>query len=126
MSLNQITVYCGSNPGKDPSFIEAAKELGGLFLQRNIALIYGGSSSGLMGCIAQVISNGGGKVTGVIPQFMCGGILAGNAAAPIIRKTLLHLRYQMVLGKDLQGCQKGVYHRERDQSTGKDSSLDDI
>ncbi|XP_065066179.1 uncharacterized protein LOC135692082 isoform X1 [Rhopilema esculentum] len=121
MSLNQITVYCGSNPGKDPSFIEAAKdsraseiqsiirknmicshsthvmhELGGLFLQRNIALIYGGSSSGLMGCIAQVISNGGGKVTGVIPQFMCDKGLSGKGPGKLLFMESMHQRKQFM------------------------------
>eukprot|EP00794_Sanderia_malayensis_P008761 gene8761-9696_t len=70
MAFQAITVYCGSSPGKDPAFMEAANELGKLFVSSNIKLIYGGGDSGLMGQIARTVSDGGGQVLGVTPEFM--------------------------------------------------------
>ncbi|KAF9359020.1 hypothetical protein BGX26_000347 [Mortierella sp. AD094] len=65
-----ITVFCGSSPGRDPDYIEMAKELGHEMLKRNYGLVYGGGSYGLMGAIAQTIHEGGGKVIGVIPDAL--------------------------------------------------------
>ncbi|MSQ79944.1 MAG: TIGR00730 family Rossman fold protein [Flavobacteriaceae bacterium] len=68
--MNSICIYCGSNVGKNPLYAEAAKEMGVLLAQKNIALVYGGGQVGLMGVVADAVLNSGGKVTGVIPQFL--------------------------------------------------------
>ncbi|KAF9304897.1 hypothetical protein BGZ74_000263 [Mortierella antarctica] len=65
-----ITVFCGASPGRDPEYVEMAKELGREMLKRNYGLVYGGGSYGLMGAIAQTIHEGGGKVIGVIPAAL--------------------------------------------------------
>ncbi|KAK3825120.1 MAG: hypothetical protein J3Q66DRAFT_326978 [Benniella sp.] len=65
-----ITVFCGSSPGRDPDYMELAKELGQAMLKKNYGLVYGGGSYGLMGAIAQTIHEGGGKVIGVIPEAL--------------------------------------------------------
>ncbi|KAI7829835.1 hypothetical protein BC939DRAFT_440802 [Gamsiella multidivaricata] len=65
-----ITVFCGSSPGRDPDYVEMAKELGREMLKRNYGLVYGGGSYGLMGAIAKTIHEGGGKVIGVIPEAL--------------------------------------------------------
>ena len=64
-----ITVYLGANEGNDPRFRQAVQALGGWIGQHGNTLIYGGSKSGLMGCIAQSTLAAGGKVIGVEPQF---------------------------------------------------------
>ncbi|WP_165246932.1 TIGR00730 family Rossman fold protein [Adlercreutzia sp. ZJ141] len=64
-----ITVYCGSNPGKDPLFIQAAHDLGTWIANAGHALVYGGSSIGLMGAVSQATIDAGGQVYGVEPQF---------------------------------------------------------
>ncbi|KAF9999163.1 hypothetical protein BGZ79_007210 [Entomortierella chlamydospora] len=56
--------------GRDPDYVEMAKELGREMLKRNYGLVYGGGSYGLMGAIAQTIHEGGGKVIGVIPEAL--------------------------------------------------------
>ena len=64
-----ITVYLGANPGNDPAFAPAARELGEWIGKSGNALIYGGSKSGLMGELADAVLTAGGRVTGVEPSF---------------------------------------------------------
>jgi uncharacterized protein (TIGR00730 family) len=68
--INALCVYCGSSPGTDPAFVEAARTFGKILAQNNIRLIYGGGSLGLMGTLAHAVLDHGGEVTGVIPEFL--------------------------------------------------------
>jgi len=65
-----MCVYCGSNAGTDPKFRETAESLGVAMANAGIRLVYGGGSVGLMGIVARTVLAHGGKVTGVIPQFL--------------------------------------------------------
>lgn len=65
-----ITVYCGSKTGNDQSYTEAAEALGRWICSRGHSMVYGGGNIGLMGRIADVVLEGGGAVTGVIPEFL--------------------------------------------------------
>jgi uncharacterized protein (TIGR00730 family) len=71
-TLSNICVYCGSGPGKSPAYMHAATTLGTAMAQHNIGLVYGGGSLGLMGQTARSVLNAGGRVTGIIPQFLAG------------------------------------------------------
>lgn len=66
--IEKIAVYCGSSPGKNPAFHQAAIQLGKVLAEREITLVYGGGSVGLMGILAQTVMDQGGQVIGVIPQ----------------------------------------------------------
>ncbi len=68
--LKSICVYCGSGPGTNPAFIKAARRFGSILAENRIGLVYGGGSSGLMGACADAVLDGGGHVTGVIPEFL--------------------------------------------------------
>src|SRR5262249_3858980 len=68
--IRNICVYCGSNPGRDPAYAEAAQELGRRMAEAGIGLVYGGGGLGLMGEIARAVLAGGGRVTGIIPSFL--------------------------------------------------------
>jgi len=73
MPMNQIRtvcVYCGSGPGTNPHFEQAAITLGKVFAENDIRLVYGGGSIGLMGAVAKSTLDHGGKVTGIIPDFL--------------------------------------------------------
>ncbi len=71
MSTNQhICVYCGSGPGLNPAYVEAARALGQALAAEGIGLVYGGGSLGLMGELARATLKGGGRVIGVIPDFL--------------------------------------------------------
>ncbi len=68
--IKTVCVYCGSGPGTNPRFVEAAQALGKIFAENNIRLVYGGGSVGLMGAIAKSVLDHGGAVTGIIPDFL--------------------------------------------------------
>jgi hypothetical protein len=68
--LRSICIYCGSNDGSDPRYREAAETLGREIANAGIRLVYGGGSVGLMGVVARSVLAHGGKVTGIIPQFL--------------------------------------------------------
>lgn len=68
--MKRICVYCGSSPGRNPRFGAAAEELGKALLRRNMGLVYGGASVGIMGMVADTVLAGGGEVIGVIPKAL--------------------------------------------------------
>ena len=68
--VRSICVYCGSGPGNDPAFAEAAAALGRAVAERGVGLVYGGGNVGLMGSVARAVLGGGGHVTGIIPEFL--------------------------------------------------------
>ena len=68
--IKTVCVYCGSGPGTNPRFVEAAIALGKALAENGIRLVYGGGSIGLMGAIATSVLDHGGTVTGIIPDFL--------------------------------------------------------
>jgi uncharacterized protein (TIGR00730 family) len=68
--IKTICVYCGSGPGTNPRFVEAAIGLGKALAENGIRLVYGGGSIGLMGAVATSVLDHGGTVTGIIPDFL--------------------------------------------------------
>lgn len=69
-NLDQLAVYCGSAPGTDPVFADAARETAAAMVRQGIQLVYGGGRLGLMGLIADRVLELGGEVYGVIPQAL--------------------------------------------------------
>jgi len=68
--VSNVCVYCGSGPGAKPIYAEAARTLGEALAAAGIGLVYGGGGLGLMGEIARATLGAGGRVTGIIPQFL--------------------------------------------------------
>ena len=68
--MQNICVYCASSSKIDSKYFDAAIQTGKILAQNEIRLIYGGGSVGVMGVLADSVLSAGGKVTGVIPQFM--------------------------------------------------------
>jgi len=68
--ITSICVYCGSGPGTNPAFMEAAARFGQILAENGIRLVYGGGSAGLMGACAEAVLDYGGLVTGIIPEFL--------------------------------------------------------
>ena len=52
--IKTVCVYCGSGPGTNPRFVEAAIAFGKILAENGIGLVYGGGSVGLMGAVADV------------------------------------------------------------------------
>jgi len=70
MAQNSICVFAASSPGSDPAFAAAARELGAALVSRGYGLVYGGASVGLMGAVADSVLEAGGRVIGVMPDFL--------------------------------------------------------
>ncbi len=68
--IRSLCVLCGSREGFDPVHREAASRLGELIAERDMRLVYGAGSIGLMGVIADAVLSAGGEVVGVIPDFL--------------------------------------------------------
>jgi uncharacterized protein (TIGR00730 family) len=68
--IRRICVYCGSGLGRNPAYAAAARELGSAMARAGIGLVYGGGGRGLMGETARAVLAEGGKVTGIIPEFL--------------------------------------------------------
>lgn len=66
--MKRICVYCGSRPGSQPDYAEAAENLARALVKRNIEVVYGGASVGTMGVLANTVLAEGGHVIGIIPQ----------------------------------------------------------
>lgn len=69
-SVKNLCVFCGSKMGDDPAFKQAADDLGAELVERGVGLVYGGGGIGLMGAVTDGVLSRGGKVTGVIPEFL--------------------------------------------------------
>lgn len=70
--LGSVCVYCGSSNDADPRYIADAFTIGESFARAGLKLIYGGGGVGLMGASARGAHSAGGKVLGVIPDFLRG------------------------------------------------------
>lgn len=68
--IHSICVYCGSSPGKSPLHVEAGRRLGNAIADAGLRLVYGGGARGIMGAVATGAMEAGGKVTGIIPEFL--------------------------------------------------------
>jgi uncharacterized protein (TIGR00730 family) len=70
--LGSVCVYCGSSNTADAAYLEAAHKIGGDFARAGLKLVYGGGGVGLMGQAARGAHEAGGKVLGIIPEFLRG------------------------------------------------------
>jgi len=68
--VKSICVFAGSSAGRSEAYTIAARELGRALVERHISLIYGGARVGLMGALADAVLDGGGHVTGIIPEAL--------------------------------------------------------
>lgn len=68
--LSRICVFCGSRDGARPAYKEVAVAWGSLLARRNIGLVYGGASVGIMGAVADAVLAEGGEVFGFIPSWL--------------------------------------------------------
>ncbi|EOY34398.1 LOG family - like 8 [Theobroma cacao] len=90
--FKSICVFCGSSPGKKSSYREATIELGRELVSRNIDLVYGGGSIGLMGLISQAVFDGGRHVIGVIPKTLMPREITGETVGEVKAVADMHQR----------------------------------
>ena len=65
--MEAICAFCGSSDDSNPRYLDAAREMGVAIHSRDLKLIYGGGSTGMMGAIADSVLSAGGEVIGVVP-----------------------------------------------------------
>ena len=91
-----ICVYCGSRPGENPAFAEAAQAVGRWIGAHCGQLVYGGGRSGLMGTVAEAVRLAGGRVVGVIPQALVDKELANRLCDELHIVQTMHERKAMM------------------------------
>jgi len=88
----KLCVYCGTNTGSSPVFMQAATDLGAAMAQRGIGLVYGGGRLGLMGAVADAVLGGGGHVTGVIPESLVRAEIGHTGLTELEVEATMHTR----------------------------------
>ncbi|MDB5566471.1 MAG: Cytokinin riboside 5-monophosphate phosphoribohydrolase [Tardiphaga sp.] len=95
-TIKTVCVYCGSGPGTNPLFVESAIALGKSLAENNVGLVYGGGSIGLMGAVATSVLQHGGRVTGIIPDFLTKRENALTGAQELIVTHDMHERKRLM------------------------------
>ena len=90
--MKKICVYCGSSPGRTPEYINCTRVLAKELVRRNIGLVYGGASVGIMGEIANTVLNAGGEVVGIIPQSLVDKEVSHNGLTELKVVNSMHER----------------------------------
>jgi uncharacterized protein (TIGR00730 family) len=90
--MKRVTVFCGSSAGTDDIYAQQATLLGQTLAQKNIELVYGGANVGLMGAVANGALSAGGKVIGVLPQFLKTKEIAHEQLTELILVETMHER----------------------------------
>ena len=99
--LKYVCVFCGSNRGNDPLYLEAARLVGVALVRRGIGLVYGGGKVGLMGALADATLAAGGEVIGVIPKGLVDKEVAHQGLSDLKVVTSMHERKALM--SDLAG-----------------------
>ncbi len=90
--MTTVCVFCGSSPGADPVFTLAAERFGAAVALRDIELVYGGASVGLMGVVADAALAAGGRATGVITESLAGHEIAHGTLSHLHVVSTMHER----------------------------------
>ena len=90
--MKRITVFCASSFGTEKNYEEQAILVGKTLAEQNIELVYGGANVGLMGAVADGCLNEGGKVIGVLPDFLRSKEIAHTGLTELILVESMHER----------------------------------
>lgn len=97
--IKALCVYCGSSARGSAAHHKAAEELGTLFANNNIRLVYGGACMGMMGMVADATMKSGGKVTGITPQHLKNLESSHAGISELIVVDTMHERKQLMFDK---------------------------
>jgi hypothetical protein len=92
VTVRNVCVFCGSSPGANPRFTVAAERLGTGLAARDVGLVYGGASVGLMGVVADAVIAAGGTATGVITEALAGHEIAHGTLSDLHVVSTMHER----------------------------------
>lgn len=94
-----VAVFCGSSPGNDPVYLEAARAVGTALGDAGIDLVYGGGHVGLMGAVAEAALRAGARVTGVIPRALQAREAVNEEVTELILVDTMHERKTIMSGR---------------------------
>ncbi|MFL5504338.1 MAG: TIGR00730 family Rossman fold protein [Gemmatimonadaceae bacterium] len=94
--MRRLAIFCGSNPGSRPEYVEGAKSLARLLSARGIGIVYGGSSVGLMAALADAMLDEMGDVIGVIPRMLVEREVANKTLTDLRIVDSMHARKAMM------------------------------
>jgi len=96
--VRRICVYCGSNRGQRPEYAAAAVRLASELVRRGLELVYGGSSKGIMGVLADAVLDRGGTAIGVMPHSLVRKEVAHDGLHELHVTETMHERKAMMAG----------------------------
>ena len=94
-----LCVYCASSASLDAKYYAAAAEAGRGLVDAGWGLVYGGGNTGLMGSLARAVKESGGRVVGVIPDFMIERELAFREADELVVVKTMRERKRIMAGR---------------------------
>ncbi|MBW0091304.1 TIGR00730 family Rossman fold protein [Pseudonocardia sp. KRD-184] len=92
MTITSLCVFCGSNTGRGPRYVDGARRLGRHLAEEGITVVYGGASVGTMGTLADAALEAGGAVIGVIPRQQTGQEIAHQGLTELYVVESMHER----------------------------------
>lgn len=95
--IQSVCVYCASSSRVENIYFEAALQLGKILAENQIHCIYGGGNVGLMGSLARGVLQNNGKITGIIPRFMCEREWNHTQLSELILVESMHERKEMMM-----------------------------
>ena len=95
--IKRVAVYAASSSQVSSEYIDAAAELGRTLAAEGIEIVYGAGKVGLMGALADAALDAGGKVTGVIPQFMVDNGWGSEKLTNLIVTPDMHTRKEKIV-----------------------------
>jgi hypothetical protein len=97
MNVKRVCVYCASSRGCDRVYHDAARQLGVGMARAGVTIVYGGGAVGSMGNLADGALAAGGRVVGVIPQFMYDIEWAHRGLSELVVVNDMHTRKRMMI-----------------------------
>lgn len=96
-TVRNVAVFCGSSSGRDPAYGDAAEAMGRELAERDLTVVYGGGSVGLMGRLADAALASGGDVIGVIPTALHDLELARSGLTELRVVETMHERKALIV-----------------------------
>lgn len=99
MSITSVAVFCGSKAGKNPLYLQHAKQLGYILVQKNVTVVYGGANKGIMGALADAVLEKKGRIIGVMPKVLIGWEHQHMGLTELHEVADMHVRKAMLYNK---------------------------
>ena len=96
MTISTVCVYCGASDKIAKKYKTTAKKVGAGLAKRNLGVVYGGSSVGLMGIVADAALEENGHVIGIIPSHILSTEVRHNGLSELHIVQSMHERKKMM------------------------------